>query len=381
MAGIYIHIPYCRQKCNYCNFFSVVSTKSVPGMMNAICNEINIRSKDNSQIIETIYLGGGTPSLIDHDLLNDLLKKVFESYSVSSDAEITLEANPDDITPESLLFWRKLGINRLSIGIQSFRQEDLDYLNRIHSAQTAFNCVKTARQYGFPDLTIDLIYGIPTLNDNHWVENLKIFAGLEIPHLSAYALTVEPKTPLHQLIEKGKLKPVDEYQSSAQFEILMDFMKKAGYLHYEISNFCLPGHFARHNLSYWKGIPYTGFGPSAHSFDGSTRSWNVSSVNEYLKSIAENQLPQESEVLSTNDKYNEYVMTGLRTMWGCKLSEIEQKFGKSYTDYFVSRTEKWISAKLMSTTDLQFTLTDKGKLQADGIAADLFMVDQDVKSL
>ncbi len=374
MAGIYIHIPYCRQKCNYCNFFSVVSTRSIPAMINAICRELDIKSKTNKETIETIYLGGGTPSLIDHQLLKDLLAKVFDNNKVSDNAEITLEANPDDITPDSLNFWRKLGINRLSIGIQSFRQEDLNYLNRMHSAETALNCVRMARQYGFPDVTIDLIYGIPTLTDNHWIQNLKTFVDLEIPHLSAYALTVEPKTPLHQMIEKGKLKPVDEYQSSAQFEILMDFMRTDGYLHYEISNFCLPDHFARHNISYWKGIPYFGYGPSAHSYDGSRRSWNVSSVNEYLKMISDNKLPKESEELHTDDKYNEYVMTGLRTMWGCKLSEIEQKFGQSYADYFLSRAEKWVAAELISATEALFILTDKGKLQADGIAADLFMV-------
>ena len=374
MAGIYIHIPYCRQKCNYCNFFSVVSTRSIPAMINAICRELDIKSKTNKETIETIYLGGGTPSLIDHQLLKDLLTKVFDNNKVSDNAEITLEANPDDITPDSLNFWRKLGINRLSIGIQSFRQEDLNYLNRMHSAETALNCVRMARQYGFPDVTIDLIYGIPTLTDNHWIQNLKTFVDLEIPHLSAYALTVEPKTPLHQMIEKGKLKPVDEYQSSAQFEILMDFMRTDGYLHYEISNFCLPDHFARHNISYWKGIPYFGYGPSAHSYDGSRRSWNVSSVNEYLKMISDNKLPKESEELHTDDKYNEYVMTGLRTMWGCKLSEIEQKFGRSYADYFLSRAEKWVAAELISATEALFILTDKGKLQADGIAADLFMV-------
>lgn len=343
-------------------------------MINAICRELDIKSKTNKETIETIYLGGGTPSLIDHQLLKDLLTKVFDNNKVSDNAEITLEANPDDITPDSLNFWRKLGINRLSIGIQSFRQEDLNYLNRMHSAETALNCVRMARQYGFPDVTIDLIYGIPTLTDNHWIQNLKTFVDLEIPHLSAYALTVEPKTPLHQMIEKGKLKPVDEYQSSAQFEILMDFMRTDGYLHYEISNFCLPDHFARHNISYWKGIPYFGYGPSAHSYDGSRRSWNVSSVNEYLKMISDNKLPKESEELHTDDKYNEYVMTGLRTMWGCKLSEIEQKFGRSYADYFLSRAEKWVAAELISATEALFILTDKGKLQADGIAADLFMV-------
>lgn len=389
MAGIYIHIPYCRQKCSYCNFYSVVSRKSVPDMVQAICREIQIRSigEVNSAVVaeidklvsikhqvDTIYLGGGTPSLLDISLLMKLFETIYHYYEVSEEAQITLEANPDDITPENLYAWRQLGINRLSIGIQSFRPADLEYLNRVHTAQKAMDSILLARKYGFPDLTIDLIYGIPTLSNEQWLENLKQFTDLSIPHLSAYSLTVEPRTPLFQMIEKGKVKPVDEKQSTEQFEILMQFMQQHNYLHYEISNFCLPGHFARHNLSYWKGIDYTGFGPSAHSFNGTTRQWNVSSINEYLEAIKQGVIPAEQELLTLNNKYNETVMTGLRTMWGCDIRDINKQFGANYEHYFINQIQKWINQSLIQQEGNIFTLTNKGKLLADGIASDLFYI-------
>lgn len=374
MAGIYIHIPYCRQKCNYCNFFSIVSKKTLPEMITAICREAQIRSKENNAAIETIYLGGGTPSLIDDHLLIRLLGTIKHHYQVIPEAEITLEANPDDITPANLEHWKAAGINRLSIGIQSFHEADLKYLNRVHPADQAYNCIALAREFGFPDLTIDLIYGIPTLDHNHWKQNLEIFADLNLPHLSAYALTVEPRTPLHLMIEKGQTKPVEEKQSSEQFEILLDFMEQRGYLHYEISNFCLPGKYAKHNLSYWKGIAYYGFGPSAHSFNINRRQWNVSSVSEYLKQINEGILPFESEDLSLEESYNEYVMTGLRTMWGCQIRDIEEKFGSDFKDYFIVQSIKWLDRLLMKEDNGNYLLTKEGKLLADGIASDLFYV-------
>ncbi len=326
------------------------------------------------QSIETLYLGGGTPSLLEKQLLEKLFSTAYHNYNISKDAEITIEANPDDITVDNLLFWKQLGINRLSIGIQSFRDDDLEYLNRVHSAEKALNCIQLAREHGFPDLTIDLIYGIPTLSNEQWIKNLEVFAGLSIPHLSAYALTVEPRTPLFNLIEKGEVKPVDEKQASEQFEILMQFMHDHNYLHYEISNFCLPGHFARHNLSYWKATTYLGFGPSAHSFSGSIRQWNVSSVNEYLNAIKNDVIPAEHEELSITNRYNEYVMTGLRTMWGCDSGVISNQFGTKYESYFIEQSVKWINQALLERSDNQFTLTNQGKLLADGIASDLFYI-------
>lgn len=375
MAGIYVHIPYCRQKCNYCNFFSVVSRKSAPEMIRAICTEIGLRVSSESKVpIDTVYLGGGTPSLLSVELVDELFKAIHEHFEVNPKGEVTIEANPDDITPANLEAWKRLGVNRLSIGIQSFREEDLKYLNRAHTAQKALECILMAREFGFPDLTIDLIYGIPTLTDDQWISNLQQFTELKLPHLSAYALTVEPRTPLYHQIETGKVKPVDEKQSSAQFLLLMDYMQKNGYLHYEISNFCLPGHYAKHNISYWNGTEYYGFGPSAHSFNGMTRQWNVSSISEYLESIRQGNVPGEKEVLTRENRYNEYVMTGLRTMWGCKADEIRVQFGSNFENYFIAGAEKWISQGLMENNNGNYTLTTNGKLLADGIASDLFQL-------
>lgn len=343
-------------------------------MIQAITMEIGLRAGKEKQKIETIYLGGGTPSLLELPLLEKLFKTLNQSFEIDEGAEITLEANPDDIIPENLNFWRHLGVNRLSIGIQSFSDTDLRYLNRIHTAKKALECIELAQQHNFPNLTIDLIYGIPTLSNEQWLQNLNQFSKFRIPHLSAYALTVEPRTPLSLMIERGKLQPVDEKQSSEQYEMLMQFMESHGYLHYEISNFCLPDHFAKHNVSYWRGTEYLGFGPSAHSFNGSTRQWNVSSVTEYMDAINLGNLPSESEVLTIDNRYNEYVMTGLRTMWGCRLDEINNSFGATYETYFVEQAQKWIAQSLIQVTGDQYTLTPKGKLLADGIASDIFMV-------
>lgn len=344
-------------------------------MIASICHEMELRKTElQNHTIETIYLGGGTPSLLDNDQLTKLFSTISQLFKIDEKAEITLEANPDDINTINLSFWKSVGINRLSIGIQSFHEEDLHYLNRAHTAQTAYNCIQLAREYGFPDLTIDLIYGIPTLNNERWIQNLETFSQLKLPHLSAYALTVEPRTPLFSMIEKGQVKPVDEQQSGEQFELLIKFAEENGYLHYEISNFCQPGHYARHNLSYWKGIEYYGFGPSAHSFIGSTRRWNVSSVSEYITALQQNTLPFESEQLSHADKYNEYVMTGLRTMWGCNLKEINEQFGEEYTAYFITNSQKWSNQGLIEQNGENYKLTNSGKLLADGIAADLFWV-------
>lgn len=344
-------------------------------MIASICHEMELRSAEiQDQAIETIYLGGGTPSLLGNDQITRLFSTITRLFGIHEKAEITLEANPDDITASNLSFWKSVGINRLSIGIQSFHDNDLHYLNRAHTAQTALDCIKLSREYGFPDLTIDLIYGIPTLSNVQWLQNLNTFAELRLPHLSAYALTVEPRTPLFNLIEEGQLTPVDEKQSGEQFEMLMQFAQEHGYLHYEISNFCLPGHFARHNLSYWKGIEYYGFGPSAHSFNGNIRQWNVSSVSEYITTLTKNELPNEKEELSTHDRYNEYVMTGLRTMWGCDSRDIEKQFGEEYSNYFITNAQKWLTQSLMEQEDKIYKLTNRGKLLADGIAADLFWV-------
>lgn len=374
MAGIYIHIPYCKQKCHYCNFFSVASARFMPEVVEAICHEAELQKHYlEDRTINTIYFGGGTPSLIGNDLLAKIFDALKTHYTISPDAEITLEANPDDITVQTLEQWKKLGINRLSIGIQSFRDDDLHYLNRVHNAQRAMDCIELAKSVGFHDLTIDLIYGIPVLTDEAWMENIETALKFDIPHISAYALTVEPHTALDVLIRKGKYAPVDEVQAARQFELLMKHTVAHGYLHYEISNFCKPGHFARHNTAYWQGESYLGLGPSAHSFNGASRQWNVSGIKEYLDAVEQKNLPFESEILSLDQRYNEYVMTGLRTMWGCNASEIGQKFGESYRDLFTEGIQKYILNGLVIRLDETYLLTNSGQLMADGIASDLFV--------
>ncbi len=377
MAGIYIHIPFCRQKCHYCNFYSVASQSTMPAITDAISHEIELQqSYLKGKTVETIYFGGGTPSLLTEGMLAKIMKSLRNQFAILAEAEITLEANPDDITVEKSRAWRSAGINRLSIGIQSFRDEDLQYLNRVHSAEKAKQCIQLARETGFDNLTIDLIFGIPTLSDEAWLANIKTATDLEIPHISAYALTVEPKTALEIMIRKGKAAPVDEQQLAHHFEMLMTEMQIKSYLHYEISNYCLPGQFARHNTAYWKGETYLGLGPSAHSYNGKSRQWNVSGIKEYLEAISNNFIPSESEILSIEQQYNEFVMTGLRTMWGCNSSEIEQKFGKAFSDNFKDNIALWIAKKCISKTGEQFTLTPKGILLADGIASDLFVLEK-----
>ncbi|MDD3744043.1 MAG: radical SAM family heme chaperone HemW [Lentimicrobiaceae bacterium] len=374
MSGIYVHIPYCRQKCHYCNFFSVASLSSMPVVLNALCTEISLQSSYISGPLNTLYFGGGTPSLLDEIQLTAVMKAIGKNFNFAPDAEITLEANPDDISMEKLKLWKDNGINRLSIGIQSFRDSDLQYLNRIHSADKALKSLNLARQAGFHNLTIDLIFGIPTLNDKAWLENIKIVKDLEIPHISAYALTIEPKTPLDVMIRKGKARPVNEQQTVRQFGLMMQKMEAHGYEHYEISNYCLPGHYARHNTSYWSGIPYLGVGPSAHSYNGNSRQWNVTSISEYIKELQSGKVPAEKEILTVNQHYNEYVMTGLRTARGCDITLIEQRFGLTFVESFKKEAQKWIKQGHLQQNGHIFTLCRSGKLLADGIASDFFII-------
>lgn len=374
MAGIYIHIPYCRQKCHYCNFFSVASSKLLPDVLDSICQEA-IKQKHylKGVPIDSVYFGGGTPSLINSSLLKRVMETLHAEFTINSGAEITLEANPDDISPIVLNDWKQMGINRLSIGIQSFRDKDLHYLNRVHNGSRAKECIDMALESGFRNLTIDLIYGIPTLTDHAWKTNIETALKAGIQHISAYSLTVEPRTALDVMIRKGKYAPVDEVQSIRHFEMLMKMMEGIGFLHYEISNFCLPGYFAKHNTAYWQREPYLGLGPSAHSFNGNSRQWNVSGIAEYIKSISENSFPFESEQLSNEQLYNEYVMTGLRTMWGCNSEVINRQFGETCHSEFINRIQKFIESDLVIESNHIYMLTLSGKLMADGIAADLFV--------
>ncbi len=375
MSGIYLHIPYCKQKCHYCNFYSVANKMHREEIVPMMMRELKLQ-KDylEGASINTIYFGGGTPSLLSGDEISLLLSGIQELFHVEPDAEITLEANPDDLTPVRIKSLIHTGINRLSIGIQSFSDQDLVFLNRVHSGKQAKTCIKRAQDAGFTDLSIDLIYGIPTLSSDQWEYNLMTALDFDIPHISAYALTVEDKTPLAVMIRKGKMPDVNDAVQLQHFEMLLDLLNAHGYQHYEISNFCLPGKYARHNTSYWKGIPYLGIGPSAHSFNGESRQWNVSGITPYIQALKGGKLPFEKEVLSQSQKFNEYIMTSLRTIWGCDLSHIEKTFGKEWLQQTIEDASIHIKNESLTLQNDHLTLTKKGKFRADGIAADFFRV-------
>lgn len=373
MAGIYVHIPYCRTKCLYCNFYSIPSSESIGDYVSAVIAELGMRRDYlNGEKIDTIYFGGGTPSIAGTDSIRDILRAVHDSFDVAADSEITLEANPDDTDPGFLSRLKDAGINRLSIGIQSFRDEDLRYLGRAHNAASAVSAIERSLAAGFSNLTIDLIYGIPGLDDDAWKRNIDIAADYGIPHISAYALTVECDTPIERLIEKGKREAPSEEDGARQFEILMNEMRRRGYIHYEISNFCREGYVSRHNSSYWRGIPYLGAGASAHSYDGRSRQWNTADVVAYIDGIGKGTIPSERETLTRERLYNEYVMTSLRTMWGMSLRRTESIIGKNHIEQCRSVLERYISSgQLIMENDMIF-LSDRGKLIADRIIADLF---------
>ena len=374
MAGIYIHIPFCKQKCHYCNFFSVVSLKNKALFLEVLIKEIRTqKSYLNQEEINSVYFGGGTPSILKAEEIQRILDELNQYFSINKNAEITIEANPDDLDSTKINELRKTPVNRFSIGIQSFHDEDLNYLNRVHNSQQSLHSIKNVRNAGFNNLTIDLIYGIPTLNDHKWEENLNIFLKLNIPHLSAYSLTVEPKTALGQFIKKGKIIPVKEKQSVGHYKILTSLMKKNNYEHYEISNFSLPGFYSKNNSINWIGKKYLGLGPSAHSFNGVSRRWNVSSLGKYLAFADQKLMNYEEEVLSEIQRFNEYIMTSLRTSWGCDLEHIETVFGIKYLKYIIESSLSFIAQKQIRRAENKLFLTDKGKLFADGIASDLFI--------
>ena len=373
MAGIYVHIPFCRSKCAYCNFFSVPDMTKKESFLCALEREIEQRKDYLLEPINTIYFGGGTPSLLAVEDIGRIIAMIARRFTLNDDMEITIECNPDTLSLEYLRGIYDVGVNRLSIGIQSFFDDDLEYLNRRHDSYRALQCLDWIVDAGFSNYTIDLIYGIPTLTDEKWMRNLDIFMQYHIPHLSAYALTVEPKTILDVMIAKGKKNPVDEEQCARQFMMLMHRMKDNGYEHYEISNFAKPGCYSRHNTSYWCDVTYLGLGPSAHSFDGVSRQWNVSSLASYLNGMKEGLTVFEREHLRTDDRYNEYVMTSLRTMWGCDLNYVRSRFGDTYYSYSLHTAEKLIKRGLMKIDAEHLILTDDGKLLADGVAVEFFI--------
>ncbi|MFZ9718058.1 MAG: radical SAM family heme chaperone HemW [Chitinophagaceae bacterium] len=373
MAGIYIHIPFCRQACHYCNFHFSTSLQRQPEMVEALCEEIRIRKDElTGECIETIYFGGGTPSLLKANELEQIMQKLHAFHSIAANPEITLEANPDDVNGERLSFWRALGVNRLSIGVQSLFNEDLRWMNRVHTAAEAERVINTARKASFEHFSVDLIYGIPTLTDEKWLQNLAWVVQEGVDHISCYALTVEPRTALHHKIAQKHLEEVDPEQQHRHFNMLLAFAEKHGYEQYEISNFAKSGHRSKHNTSYWLGKPYLGIGPGAHSFDGKSRQWNVSNNIKYIDAIKNGVIPCETELLTTVQQLNEYIMTSLRMSEGCNVSFVEERFGKKVAAHLLASAKALKKNGVIDIKEASLVLTHSGKWYADGIAAKLF---------
>ncbi|MEO6454702.1 MAG: radical SAM family heme chaperone HemW [Ginsengibacter sp.] len=373
MSGIYFHIPFCKQACHYCNFHFSTSLLYKNEMLAAIQKEINLTASFSlNKKINTIYFGGGTPSLLSTAEIQKLLREIKGIYSVDKSAEITLEANPDDINENKLYEWRAAGITRLSIGIQSFKQKDLEWMNRTHNAEQALQSLTLVKSAGFTNYSTDLIYGTPGLDDDEWQDNIKTLIAHKVPHISCYALTVEPATALQKMIIQKTKENIDPEKQARQFLILIKLLENAGYEHYEISNFALPGYRSKHNSSYWQGELYLGIGPSAHSFFGNVRRWNISNNALYIKSIESNIIPFEEENLSITQQLNEYIMTSLRTMEGLNLDFVKRKFGEDKSLILENQSKKYQENLKLKFIDNTLILTKEGKLFADGIAADLF---------
>jgi oxygen-independent coproporphyrinogen-3 oxidase len=374
MSGIYIHIPFCKQACNYCDFHFSTSLKKKDEMVLALANEMELRAIEfKDEVVETIYFGGGTPSILEIQDLRFLIDEVYRNYTVSENPEITVEANPDDLTETRITELSHNRINRLSIGIQSFFEDDLKLMNRAHNSAEAKKCLEIATKY-FDNISIDLIYGVPNMSNEKWLQNIETALSFNVPHISSYALTVEPKTALHTFIQKGIIPPPDDEVAQEHFHLLVDKLEENGFIHYELSNFGKSTYLSKNNSSYWLGEKYIGIGPSAHSYNGISRSWNISNNTLYLKSISENILPSETETLTKTDRYNEYVMTGLRTIWGVSLKRVETEFGKTYLDYLNKQSYNYIEDHLLFVDDNILRTTKIGKFLSDGIASDLFLL-------
>ncbi|CAN5503267.1 radical SAM family heme chaperone HemW [soil metagenome] len=380
MPGIYLHIPFCKQACHYCDFHFSTSLQSKDDLLKALLKEVELQKKyftdagEKKPIVQTVYFGGGTPSLLSGEEIESILDTIRKNFIVDDDAEITLEANPDDLSPVQLNTMRNAGINRLSIGIQSFDDADLKWMNRVHTSARAIESVKQAQEKGFDNITIDLIYGTPLLSDEQWKKNLEIAFALDVQHLSCYALTVEPRTALAHLIAEKKQTGIDDAKQAAHFGILIDMASKSGFEQYEISNFARSMKYSRHNSSYWQGEKYLGLGPSAHSFNGDSRQWNIRNNAEYTREINAGKIPFERELLTPQNKFNEYIMTSLRTMWGCSLEKIRIDFGNDYAEIFFRQAMQKLTEGLLVQQRQYFTLSQKGKFFADKIASDFFVV-------
>ena len=375
MAGIYIHIPFCKQKCSYCDFhFSTTFEAYRSKMIDSLCHEIEFVTDDPDfdeiTTLQTIYFGGGTPSLLHEDELEQLISTIHSNYTVASDAEITLEANPDDISIDQINNWKALGINRMSIGIQSFRESDLQWMNRAHTVEEGLNCIRIAQDSGISNLSVDLIYGLPDLSLEEWKEHVKRVIDMGVQHISAYCLTVEEKTSLHHLVNQQKLRPANEDEQHDQFLALLEIMEQNGYEQYEISNFARPGFRAVHNSNYWKRIPYIGIGPSAHSYAKKKRRWNIANNRSYMKAINAKEKWYETEVLDKRAIWNELLLTGLRTSEGVERNELTS--WDSFTTTDEQQIAQFEELGWLKTSNDRLVLTKKGRLMADHIASSLF---------
>lgn len=376
---IYFHIPFCKQACHYCDFHFSTSLKYKEEMLWAMQQEIAKRAHYlEDKKIHSLYFGGGTPSILDDEDILQLIGTVEKYFEIAPDAEITLEANPDDLTREKVDALRQTPINRFSIGIQSFYEEDLRWMNRAHNAQEADSSIKRVQDAGFENITCDLIYGYPLLTDEKWKANMQNLIALDIPHISSYSMTVEKKTALAHFVKEGKTPGMNDEQSAAQMLMLIDTLTQNGFEHYEISNFAKDGMYAKHNTNYWKGKHYLGIGPSAHSFNGHSRSWNVANNAKYIAALTDDTSYNELEHLTKSDQFNEYVMTSIRTMWGLDLQKVEKDFGYDYKQHILKESQTFLVNEELEIIDNNTLLraTNKGKLLADHIASELFLVDE-----
>ncbi len=376
MAGIYIHIPYCKQQCHYCDFHFSTSLRTKEDLLNALQKEIALQQKFlEGQNIYTIYVGGGTPSILKQKELNRLFDVLYQNFPVAIDAEVTIEANPDDLTAQKVKELKQTPVNRFSIGVQSFQDADLQFMNRAHSAEESLSSIKRVQDSGWENITIDLIYGTPTLSDTGWKNNLQTAINLTVPHVSAYALTVEENTALHHFIEHKKCAPLSEEKSARQFLQLMEILPKSGFIQYEISNFAQEGFYSQHNSNYWKGEKYLGIGPSAHSFNGMKRQWNIANNLRYIQQISQGIVPAVIEKINEKQRYNDYILTTLRTIWGVNTSFVKSHFSIDFEHFLLNSAQKWIDSDHLLRNNELLTLSEKGKLMADYITSDLFWVD------
>lgn len=375
MAGIYIHVPFCKTRCIYCDFYSTTNNGWVEAFVNALLKEISLRQHDTSETIDTIYFGGGTPSQLTVSHIQLILNRITSLFDVNPEAEITVEVNPDDTSEDYFCQLHHIGVNRISMGIQSFDDSELRFLSRRHNAQAAIDAVRWCKQAGFSNISIDLMYGLPNQTMKVWQNNLHQAIALDVPHISAYHLIYEEKTKLYRLLEKNAITPVSDDRSIEMFSELITTLKKQGYEHYEISNFAKNGLYSKHNTAYWQQKVYLGFGPAAHSFDGNQRMWNVSSIKEYVESISAGSPNTEMEQLSSTDKYNERILTGIRTMWGVDLVRLEQEFGREKLDYCLQNAYKHINNNVLCICNNHLKLTPQGIFISDGIMSDLMYID------